>query len=547
MAGRESSWREEAESSILLKAVSHWREDPGAWFEKSYSRLFETVRVNPHSPDKDWVEGWLEGMGSSRIPWFSGPGSAWEMPFERGSAEGEARLVLTALHDTGRITRQEAVSMLPVLALDPRPGEVVLDMCASPGSKTTQICEHLGDSGAVIANEVISGRVNTLVTNVQRHASRPTVVVQHDGRHIPKVPERGFDRVLVDVPCTGSGTTRKNPDVWGKWLPSSGHSMHELQHDLLSRAIKVAKPGGRIVYSTCSLDPVENEAVVARVLESGVAKVVKAHDLLPEVPSDQGMTVWPTLDDSGRVIDDPVLEFLIPPREASVASQLESCMRVWNDSVGGGGFFLAVLEKAAESGRGAAARPPPGPRVNPLEDPASSPLPIAGELASLLEESWGSVPSNMWHRGKSILWSTDEVRGVWDSERSRKGGRELVPGGRWRPLNVIHLGLISARVRKGELERVVSKAAHRLSGEISGPYIEVGSDLLDEILLGNEPSAEALRPLAGEIRGSRVLVDESGFCLSVWVGNRVTPMISESEKTVMRATRGLSIALREEE
>ncbi len=547
MAGRESSWREEAESSILLKAVSHWREDPGAWFEKSYSRLFETVRVNPHSPDKDWVEGWLEGMGSSRIPWFSGPGSAWEMPFERGSAEGEERLVLTALHDTGRITRQEAVSMLPVLALDPRPGEVVLDMCASPGSKTTQICEHLGDSGAVIANEVISGRVNTLVTNVQRHASRPTVVVQHDGRHIPKVPERGFDRVLVDVPCTGSGTTRKNPDVWGKWLPSSGHSMHELQHDLLSRAIKVAKPGGRIVYSTCSLDPVENEAVVARVLESGVAKVVKAHDLLPEVPSDQGMTVWPTLDDSGRVIDDPVLEFLIPPREASVASQLESCMRVWNDSVGGGGFFLAVLEKAAESGRGVAARPPSGPRVNPLEDPASSPLPIAGELASLLEESWGSVPSNMWHRGKSILWSTDEVRGVWDSERSRKGGRELVPGGRWRPLNVIHLGLISARVRKGELERVVSKAAHRLSGEISGPYIEVGSDLLEEILLGNEPSAEALGPLAGEIRGSRVLVDESGFCLSVWVGNRVTPMISESEKTVMRATRGLSIALREEE
>tara|TARA_Y100000590_G_scaffold76011_1_gene84033 strand:- start:207 stop:545 length:339 start_codon:yes stop_codon:yes gene_type:complete len=112
---------------------------------------------------------------------------------------------------------------------------------------------------------------------------------------------------------------------------------------------------------------------------------------------------------------------------------------------------------------------------------------------------------------------------------------------------VIHLGLISARVRKGELERVVSKAAHRLSGEISGPYIEVGSDLLEEILLGNEPSAEALGPFAGEIRGSRVLVDESGFCLSVWVGNRVTPMIRESEKTVMRATRGLPIALLEEE
>ena len=112
--------------------------------------------------------------------------------------------------------------MLPVLALDPAPGDIVLDLCASPGSKTTQICEHLGTSGAVIANEVISGRVNTLVSNVQRHASRSAVVVQHDGRHIPMVPGFGFDKVLVDVPCTGSGTTRKNPGVWSKWLPPQG-------------------------------------------------------------------------------------------------------------------------------------------------------------------------------------------------------------------------------------------------------------------------------------------------------------------------------------
>ena len=113
------------------------------------------------------------------------------MPFERGSAEEEVKSLMAALHETGRITRQEAVSMLPVLALDPTPGQIILDLCASPGSKTTQICEHLGDSGAVIANEVISGRVNTLVTNVQRHASRAVLVVQHDGRHMPRVPGSG--------------------------------------------------------------------------------------------------------------------------------------------------------------------------------------------------------------------------------------------------------------------------------------------------------------------------------------------------------------------
>ena len=102
-----------------------------------------------------------------------------------GSAEEEVKSPDAALHETGRITRQEAVSMLPVLAstlLQDKSSSI----CASPGPKTTQICEHLGDSGAVIANEVISGRVNTLVTNVQRHASRTVLVVQHDGRHIPR-------------------------------------------------------------------------------------------------------------------------------------------------------------------------------------------------------------------------------------------------------------------------------------------------------------------------------------------------------------------------
>ena len=178
--------------------------------------------------------------------------SAWEMPFERGSAKEEVKILMAALHETGRITRQEAVSMLPVLALDPTPGQIVLDLCASPGSKTTQICEHLGDSGAVIANEVISSRVNTLVTNVHRHASKTVLVVHHDGRHIPKVPGSGFDRVLVDVPCTGSGTTRKNPDVW-----ENGDRLRSVTPLFAvrptQRAIALTKPGGRVVYSTCSL------------------------------------------------------------------------------------------------------------------------------------------------------------------------------------------------------------------------------------------------------------------------------------------------------
>lgn len=546
MASRESDWRREAENSILLKSVSHWREKPDRWFRGSYDRLPETVRVNPMSEEKDWVESWLSGIGANRIPWFSGPGSAWEMPFERGSAEEEVKSLMSALHETGRITRQEAVSMLPVLALDPTPGQIILDLCASPGSKTTQICEHLGDSGAVVANEVISGRVNTLVTNVQRHASRTVLVVQHDGRHIPRVPGSGFDGVLVDVPCTGSGTTRKNPDVWGKWRPSSGRSLHSLQYDLLTRAIELTKPGGRVVYSTCSLDPIENEAVVARVLAGGKVRVVPRGDSLSGVPSNPGMTNWPLLNDKGELDNESKSEeYLIPTKDMAVSSQLNECLRVWNDEIGGGGFFLAVLERILEDDDSGVINPFMSQKT--IDDPESFPQPIDDQRERELREVWGSVPSNMWSRGKSLLWSSDEIREIWSAERTRKSGRELIPGNRWRPLKVIHLGLIAARLRKGRLDRTVSRAARRLREEISGPFVNVDEHVINDILRGKEPLRTDVSSLQDTDRGSRILVGPSGYPLAVWVGSRVTPMVSQSEITVMRGVRDLSYETKEEE
>ena len=546
MASRESDWRREAENSILLKSVSHWREKPERWFRGSYDRLPETVRVNPMSEEKDWVESWLSGIGANRIPWFSGPGSAWEMPFERGSAEEEVKSLMAALHETGRITRQEAVSMLPVLALDPTPGPILLDLCASPGSTTPQICEHLGDSGAVIANEVISGRVNTLVTNVQRHASRAVLVVQHDGRHMPRVPGSGFDGVLVDVPCTGSGTTRKNPDVWGKWRPSSGRSLHSLQYDLLSRAIELTKPGGRVVYSTCSLDPIENEAVVARVVAGGKVRVVPCGDSLSGVPSKPGMANWPLLNDRGELdTESESEEYLLPTEDKAVSSQLNDCLRVWNDEIGGGGFFLAVLERIMEEDVSGSIDPFPSQKT--FDDPESFPQPIDEERERELREVWGSVPTNIWSRGKSLLWSSDEIREIWGAQRTRKSGRELIPGDRWRPLKVIHLGLIAAMLRKGRLDRTVSRAARRLREDISGPFVNVDENVIDDILRGKEPLRTDISSLQDTDRGSRILVGSRGYCLAVWVGNRVTPMVSQSERTVMRGVRDLSFGTKEEE
>ena len=252
----EVDWGKAARESLLLKAVKVWRDDSDIWFSHAYERLPETVRVNPLSADREWVENWLKSLDCEPIPWFNGVGSAWTMPFPRGKALGEVKTNLAALHETGRLTRQEAVSMLPVLALDPQPGEYILDLCASPGSKSSQIAEHLDNSGVVVANEIARSRVNLLVSNMQRHRTRSNIIVNHDARHFPNVPEYGYDRILVDAPCTGTGTTRKNPDVWSRWNPNGGRSMQKLQIDILNRAVRIVKNGGRVVYSTCSLDPI---------------------------------------------------------------------------------------------------------------------------------------------------------------------------------------------------------------------------------------------------------------------------------------------------
>ena len=531
-----------ARDSVLLRAVSHWRADAEGWLSGSFDRLPETVRVNPLRDDFDWTESWLEDTGSQRIAWFSGPGSAWALPFERGSAQGDVKAVLNALHETGRLTRQEASSMLPVLALGAKPGHIVLDMCASPGSKTTQIAEHLGESGLILANEVVNSRVNMLVTNVQRHGSMSVAVVHHDGRHIPRVPRSGFDRILVDAPCTGSGTTRKNPDVWGKWLPSGGRSLHDLQVALLSKASALVKPGGRVVYSTCSLDPIEDEAVVAEVLRSNDAmSLLPVSPLLADVPGEEGRTDWSNLNDDGGLSDEEFFESMLPPKESEIAEQLARCMRVWNDSIDGGGFFLAVLEKSADAPQ----RPAPEVQsfLSPDEvkpDPGNFPQPLSESVASSVESSWGALPDNLWLRGKRLLLSTPEARVVWESERSRRGGRTRIPGGRWRPLRVIHLGLSAAQLRDGEVERVVAGGAGVMGPLLPGASCEVDSVLIDSLLEEGDAPIEEGGVFEG-IRGGRILIDsQNGDCVPVWFGGRISLMLGGAERLLLTLQRGLT-------
>lgn len=172
----------------------------------------------------------------------------------------------------GHITRQEAVSMIPALLLDVQPHHRVLDLCAAPGSKTSQVMEALGESasGFVVANDMNEKRGYMLVHQLQRMGMDSAVVTCHDGQLFPGLYDASsqqlqrtsvFDRVLCDVPCSGDGTIRKNRNLWWRWNAASGLTLHQTQVTLAMRAAALLKPEGLMVYSTCSLNPIENEAV----------------------------------------------------------------------------------------------------------------------------------------------------------------------------------------------------------------------------------------------------------------------------------------------
>ena len=546
----ERSWETIAADSVLMNAVSNWRKDPEKWIEYSIDRLNETVRVNPLRDDIEWVENWLQEIKAVKIEWFTGVGSAWTLPFARGKAEGEVKIILAALHETGRITRQEAVSMIPAIALDAKPGDLVLDMCASPGSKTTQIAEHLEGKGIVMANEIANSRINTLVANTKRHGSITPMIVHHDGRFIPRVPESGFDKILVDAPCTGSATTRKNPDVWKKWLPSGGKTLHKLQLELLIKAISLTKPGGRIVYSTCSLDPIENEAVISEILRLDIGITLSsASKLLTKLPGRSGMTDWPQLDETGNISKNiESSNSMTPPTKNSIKEELKKCLRIWNDDVKAGGFFVAVLEKDEDYIEKKVDYDKILQPENIKPDELNFPQPINFETREMIYDAIGWDEKNLWRRGKSILWTTPEAKEIWESDRSKRSGRTFIPGKRWRPLRVIHLGLISIKIQDEKLERIVGKAAPRMIQDIKYGKPIVSSEVIDRLLNGIEPPAYEISLELDKIRGGHILVEENEkSCLPVWIGGRVSLMISEQERRILRAKRNLPILIKNEE
>jgi NOL1/NOP2/sun family putative RNA methylase len=188
----------------------------------------------------------------------------------------------------GFIHIQEELSMVPPLVLGPEPGESVLDLCASPGSKTTQISQMMENRGLVIANEPSLARVSPLRSNCERLGAINVAITRYDGRNFP----RGlFDRVLVDAPCSSEGRERRGPGVLSRCSPERSLDLQVLQIGLLKNALRLTKPGGVVVYSTCTYAPEENELVVQEAL--GEAEEFRLEKVcIPGLLECPGITEW---------------------------------------------------------------------------------------------------------------------------------------------------------------------------------------------------------------------------------------------------------------
>jgi NOL1/NOP2/sun family putative RNA methylase len=273
--------------------------------------LAKTGWINPLKTDLPVVRDLLAPSVSLT------PGEVWSSAY-RYDGEVEAAQVPVKL---GYWHWQEEVSMLPPLLLDPQPGERVLDLCAAPGNKTAQCAVLMHNQGTLVANDINYHRIKALGKNLKRLGVFNACLTRYHGSRLPQLTDF-FDKVMVDAPCSCEGTARKNRHI--QVNPQLSRQKAQLQTQLLGKALTLCKPGGQVIYSTCTFAPEENEGVIQAVLDKFAGEV----QLLPlpaiSLVTTPGLTQW-----HGQHFD----------------RRLARCLRIWPGENDTGGFFIALLSR----------------------------------------------------------------------------------------------------------------------------------------------------------------------------------------------------------
>ncbi len=236
-------------------------------------------------------------------------------------------LATSWIHLLGLCHIQDVVSLIPPLLLEPKPDERILDLCSAPGNKTAFCGVLMDNRGLIVANDLDRVRLQTVNHMCSRLGILNVITTCHNGINYPNKAGL-FDKVLVDVPCSCEGTSRKNPAILNQSSPEISEELSMIQRKLLERAVKLCKSGGTIVYSTCTYAPEENEAVIDYILKKFDGSVHMLPIQLKGLEYSQGITAW-----NGQKFSD----------------ELKYSIRIWPHQNDTGGFFVALIKKVAKS------------------------------------------------------------------------------------------------------------------------------------------------------------------------------------------------------
>lgn len=293
--------------AFLARMRAQLGEEADAYFSALEEPYQRGLRLNPQKPLPSEALSALEGIGAP-VPWCEGDGRYLSM---------ESAVGADPLHEAGAYYIQEPSAMAPVSVLSPRPGERVLDLCAAPGGKSTQIAAGLKGCGLLVCNEPVLSRAKVLSRNVERMGVTNALVVSAEPEKLAPLWPEAFDAVLVDAPCSGEGMFRRHPETRLEWNERSPAGCAERQARILDCAVRMLKPRGRLVYSTCTFNLEENDLTISALL--------KRHPVLSPAA------------------------FSLPIGEGRMLNAPQGMVHLYPHQVRGEGHFVALLTKTGAS------------------------------------------------------------------------------------------------------------------------------------------------------------------------------------------------------
>ena len=438
-----------AKLQALLEHIGHLLPDEQerqAFYRSAHTPPPASLRLNTLQSQSQVLLPHLRQSGEG-VPWCE---EAFVLP---ASEKGLGQMLE---HAMGAYYIQAKAPMLAVSVLAPQPGERVLDLCAAPGGKTTQIAAQMQNSGLLLANEIQSKRMPALVGNLERCGVTNYILSQAPGAMLARYFHNFFDRILVDAPCSGDGIVRKDQNMLKYWSPQDAQRLAQQQIGLLRAAYHMLRPGGTLVYSTCSLSLEENEEVLLGLLRR-YGQEVEIH---------------------------PIESVENLPLPAEIAAQFppefSRCVRIWPHHYDTEGAFVTHLSKRAPT----TSNHPEGDAADWDIDPGLDPEVTKAKRA--IEEIWRcTLPS-----------SPDQIFSL--SKRHLCLQPALGPAIRAHLPYFVRSGMRVARRHKGYsylTQQTVALWGHLMQG----PSVELNRAQLEDLFQGRPMILERSTDIKGEV------------------------------------------------